>query len=268
VPPRLCAGLAQRLDLTGQHAFEEADVGVGGIEAAAAEGLVQDGAHGKLVGEFVHTVAGGLLGRHKGQLALDGAGGGLAHPGRSFGNAKVHDLGGPGQAHHDVVRADVAVDNVQRLPCGIAEVVGVAQAPGNALANGAHLCGTQRPAGVLTAFEQGVQVHTLYVLHGNVVRSGDAAKVVNINYIGVGKARIQHGFINKHLNEDRIVAQMRQDLFDHHRLLKPRLAAQGGQKKLRHATDSEPAGEGVASKNLTAECFHACLQIADEQQDV
>jgi hypothetical protein len=90
------------------------------------EELVEDDAERVDVGALIEGAAEGLLGRHVRDLALDGhvgvdggRGSGavdVAGAGGGAGDAEVEDLHGAREAQHDVVRADVAVDDAEGRP--------------------------------------------------------------------------------------------------------------------------------------------------------
>jgi len=79
------------------------------------ESLPEQDAHGVLVRPVVIALTARLLGRHISVLALEGARAGLVCLGLGLGHAEVDELDRSVVAQEHVLRAHVAVDDVEAL---------------------------------------------------------------------------------------------------------------------------------------------------------
>ena len=101
-------------------------------QPAAGDGLPQHHAGREHVGPGIDLLAAGLLGRHVGDLALQDADAGVLRRVRRLGDPEVEQLHMPTERHEHVLRADVAVHDVQCCPVEVGEPVGVIE-PGQHL---------------------------------------------------------------------------------------------------------------------------------------
>ena len=99
------------------------------------------------------------------ELALDHPGLGFGGPALGLGDAKVDELGGALVADHEVLRADVAVDDVQGIARGVGFAVGVVQTFATAGNHVQQKGQGQLLFGFLHLFLEGTQVEARDVLH-------------------------------------------------------------------------------------------------------
>ena len=97
-----------------QDLLQCVDLAVRLEQASSRAHLPEDDAERKLIAAPVERLPADLLGGHVLQLALDHAR--LRAPVRGLRDAEVDQLHAPFAAHHDVLRAHVAVDDVERVP--------------------------------------------------------------------------------------------------------------------------------------------------------
>jgi hypothetical protein len=219
-----------------------------GEEPAAGQRLPEDHPQRPDVGLGVELLALDLLGRHVQELALDLACGGLAELRLGLGDSEVQHLGRALVRDEDVARADVAVDEVERVALRILEVVGVVQP----FARADQHPGDQRePEGILRLPEPAQDVgHVLAgdVLHRDVVDVADLVEVEDLRQVGVVHRRRQARLVEEHRDEIRVVRQRRQDALDDEQLLEAGQPALLGEEDLRHPADGDLAQEQVLAE--------------------
>jgi hypothetical protein len=108
--------LDERLRLVLQHRVHRLDGVRAAEEALQARALVEHDAEREEVGARVDLSADDLLGRHVARLSADGADVALVVLDRRARDAEVREAHGAVGVEQDVVRRDVAVDQLERLP--------------------------------------------------------------------------------------------------------------------------------------------------------
>ncbi len=196
----------ERAEIDGQAASEE---------PPRADHLDQDHAEREDVRPRVHQAPQGLLGRHVARLAL-----GLDHQGDVLAvivacDPEVSELHLAAPRHHDVLRADVAVDQVHREPVEADQVVGVVEGvgdPGGQLDRGAD----RDPRHVLGQGDaQPRQIGTVHQLEREVGDVVDLPEVEGLHDRRVREQRGQPGLFEEHLPDHLEVRCLGRDPLEH-----------------------------------------------------
>ena len=117
---------ARWLDAARAHDLEQRVSGERAVEGTSREAFPEDDAQGVEVAPAVDLLSAGLLGRHVPELALENAGLLVDEPRAR--DPEVGDLHGALEREEDVLRGDVAVDDVERGAALVALLVGVVKA--------------------------------------------------------------------------------------------------------------------------------------------
>ncbi len=210
--------------------------------------LVQHHAQGEDVGPVVDGPALVLLGGHVLHLALDHPHRGQVGLAHELGDAEVGELYQPLAAAEHVVRADVAVDDVQRPAVLDAHLpVCVVQPEGRL---GQHPQGdAQRDAAVAVALDagQGGQVAAVHVLHGDEVRPLVAAELEDLHHVWVAQLGRDARLVQQHLGHVLHLGVLGQQPLDHHHAPDPGQPLLAGQEYLGHAPLADPAYHAVVA---------------------
>src|SRR5712692_3543516 len=182
--------------------MEDRNLGFGIERLHPSEQFVQHYPERKNVRAQVDWVSLNSLGRHVGNLPLEGPDLGLGTDARGLGDAKVDHLHRAVAREENVLRADVAMNQVQRRAgLRIAELVGVSKAltrHGNdfhAQGDGEHGPLLDRPP------QEKAQVRAIDVLHRDVIGTPELTKVINLDDVGVIELRSNFCFGEKKLDE-------------------------------------------------------------------
>ena len=240
-------GLAKAGDLAVDEVVDDGDLGDALPHAAAGDGLPEHHPDGEDVGAPVDPVALGLLGRHVGHLALDGAGARLAAGVDRLGDAEVDDLDQAVVGDEHVLRGGVAVDHAELGAVEVAELVGVVQ-PGQGVGEDAHLhVGDEGRPGPRPDAVEGLPVE---VLHGDEVALAVLPDLRGLHHVGVVEARRQAGLVEEHGEELRILRQLGPGLLDHHQLVEPGRALDDREVHVRHAAVANLRDQPVLAQCL------------------
>ena len=224
-------------------------LGIGVLEQAMSHHqLVQHDARGVDVRALVELAPAHLLGGHVGELAAAGpvdlVAGALA---RQAGDAEVHHLHLAGEGDHDVVGAQVTVDDAQRAAVLVLQVVGV----GQATQGGGHRVDRQRdrhhPALGLEGPPDPGQVAAVDVLHGDEPVAVGAVQLVDLDDVGVVEADRDAGLVDEHGHQPRAARQGRADALDHQPLLEALDPEGPRQEHVGHATLSDALQDLVSA---------------------
>jgi hypothetical protein len=187
----------------------------------------------------VEPGAADLLRGHVRELALDDAGLGLDRRADRLGEPEVDQLHLALEGDQDVGRADVAVDDVERLAVVALLVVGVVEALAGAADDVAGLRQRDRAALLLMQVEDAADVAAVDVLEGDVERVLVAAELVDLADVAVLELDRQLGLGLEHRDEVRVAGDVRQDPLDGHRALEVVGAGLLGLVNLGHATGAD-----------------------------
>ena len=223
-------------------------------QPAPGQQLVRDHAEREHVGPAIDVVGDALFGRHVRELALDGARAraGLAQLGLR--DPEVDDLDHALEADDQVLRRDIAVDDVERLTVRRL-VVRVVQ-PGRGLrehvehqwhgdlAAGQPLGGAAHDHRERQAGEE---------LHDHEVAVLVLAQLHGLDDVRVVEAGREPGLVQEHLHEVGVVGEVIVQALHHDVLLEPRRAADPGQVDLGGTAQREQRQDLVLAEALPEE---------------
>ena len=187
-----------------------------------------------------------LLGRHVRDLALDDAGGGLLAIALRLRDPEVGQLDLALIADQHVVRADVAVDDAQRL--AVARLgVRVGQRAADAGGDVQAERGRPDDARRVRALQDFLEIPAVDQLQRQEVAAAGDAQVQHLGDVAVLEAHRDVRLVEHHVAELRIGRIRRQDPLEDDRLLEPLGAVLDRQENLGHAAVGELAQDGVAA---------------------
>ena len=235
--------------------------------------LEQHDPHGEDVAARVDDLAASLLGRHVRDLALQLPALRLHRRLRvALGDAEIDDLHVAREGHDDVLRRDVAMDDVERRAVEIALLVGV----GEAARDPEHdrdgvLEGELDDPLLLHLPHDAPQVLAVHVLHRDVVRAVDLPHVEDLHDVRVRQRRRDRGLVEQHLDERAVVVHRREDALDDDELLEAGDALLDGQEELapcrrrklaQQRVLAEPARQPFACRVAVAGGGRPCGKLA------
>ncbi len=168
-----------------------------------------------------------------------------------FGDAEVDELHVAAERDEDVLRAHVTVHDVERLAVEAVLLVRVCEpraAPEHDRERvlereGRHLLLLHLP-------HDRAQVLAVDVLHGDEVLSLEHADVVDVGDVRVVQRGRDASLVEEHLDEVGVLRQVGKDALDDDQLLEAGHRALDAEEELGHATEREPADEGVLAEAL------------------
>ena len=174
---------------------------------------------------------------------------GAARLGRP-GDPEVEDLHGAGEGDHDVVGADVAVDDADRRAVVVALVVGVGEAGRGLMGDvgGDHRRDPLAAAG--DRVEEAHQVDALDQLHRQVEVAVDLAEVEDLDDVGVVEAEGDLRLVDEHPRVLGLIGAVAADLLDHEALGEALTDGDRRRVDLGHAPLTDLSVEGVAAELL------------------
>ncbi len=195
----------------------------GGVRVGPGHHLVQDQPHGEDVGATVHGLGAGLLGGHVMQLSAQDPLFLVAAQG--LGDAEVGDLHGALAGEQDVLRAHVAVDQLQRTSVGAGQAMCVVQ---SAQDLGDDVGRQPQGQGLLelgVLADQFHQVDAVDELHDHIQTTIDVALLrtglavlEHLHHVGVVQFHGQFGFIAERVAEVGVGGERLQDPLQGHGL--------------------------------------------------
>ena len=218
------------------HLLEDGELVVAAEEPAGGEHLEQDRGQREDVGALVDRPPPRLFRRHVLQLALERAGLRVRRLRCCFGDAEVAQLDVAFFGDEHVLRRDVTMDESHLLPFEVVFAMRVVERRGDLRSDEEREVDRNRLIAFLRFLQDRLQIRTVDVLHGDVVRVLDLAEVVDMDDVVVIELRGELRFIDEHLDEVLIVGEVRKDLLDGHDLLKTFHAAHARFPHFRHAT--------------------------------
>jgi len=238
----------RRQDLDVADLLEGREVALADEEALAGQQLVQDDAAGEDVGAPIDRQAAHLLGRHVPELALEDAGLGLGALAGRLGDAEVDQLHLALERDEDVLRADVAVDEVELAAGLVALVVRVVEALADLHDDEAGLRHRHRLALGAAAIEDRAQVAAVDVLERDVVAAIDDAEVEDLGDVRVVQLHRDLRLVDEHLDELFVLRDVRKDALHGDEALEALDAVRLGPEDLRHPADVDPLEEVVLAE--------------------
>jgi len=202
----------------------------------------------KHVGAAVDRQPADLLGRHVRELALDQAGQGPGGAALRLDDAEVDELDLTLVRDDDVLRADVAVDQVERLARAIALVVGVVERLADLEDDVAGLGRAEPAVVVLQVVEDGAQVAPRHVLLDDEVAALDLTEVEDLGDVRVAQLTGDLRLVDEHGDEVAVVGDLRQQHLDRDHALEPGGALRLGAEHLRHAAVADPLEQRVLAE--------------------
>ena len=187
--------------------------------------LPQHDTEGEDVGTPVRAVTRGLLGRHVFDLALEASRDCLGDPPERAGDAEIDDFDRSVERHEDVLRRDVAVDDVEGVPRGVGQGVGITQTVRRLPDDERRLPVPEWPLGPHRPAQDGGERLALHRLHHEEVAVAVPADLDNPHDVRVVEQRPDPRLIKKHPDELLLRGQMGQDPFDDHEGAKGRQLA-------------------------------------------
>ena len=203
------------------HLLHRLEVGVAEEEALPREQLPQDDADREDVGPRVDVLPHRRLGREVGELALDDARLALFELAVRLGEAEVHDLHLAVLRDEHVRRRHVAVDDVERDPVRVRQLVGVREALADLERDVDRGLDRKVAARLLDVLDDRLEVRPVDELHDDEVRVVADADVEDLDAVRVRELRREARLVEEHRDELLLRRQVRQDALDGDLLLKP-----------------------------------------------
>jgi hypothetical protein len=214
--------------------------------------LVEQDAEAEHVAALVERPALALLRAHVGVLAGQHPGQALGLPvaARRLGDPEVEHLHLAAEAHQDVLRADVAVDDLERHAVQVAHAVGVMQAQAGVHDHAQRRCPAQLAARLVDALDQLRDGRPGDILHDHGQRLVDQPDVEHVDEVGMVEARPEPRLVVEHLHEGLVVGPVRQDGLEGHQPVEDSRASLDGEVDLGHS----PGGD-LPHQDVIAEPF-------------
>ncbi len=226
-------------------------------QALARRELEEHDAEREDVAPRVDVFAASLLGRHVRDLALElPALRALGRLRAALRDAEVDDLHVAREADDDVLRADVAVDDVEVRTVEVATLVRVGEACAHPQDDGDRVLDRElHHAALLHLPDDRPQVFAVDVLERDEVCTVDLADVDRLDDVRVRERRGDTRFVEQHVDEPAILVHRRQDALDDDELLEPGDRALEREVDLRHAARRHAAQQRVFPEPTRKDLF-------------
>ncbi len=221
------------------HPAHLVELVVAAEQALRGERLPEDDARGEHVASPVDCLSVDLLGRHVRALALDDAGPRAREAARGLGDAKVDDATDSVDPDDDVLRADVTMDDPERLAPEIDRLVGFVQAGQGVGDDARDDGGVELLAALRGRAEQRRERDRLDVFHDEHDLVVGPHDVDDGHDVRVPDARREARLVEQHGRELTVFRQLPVHTFDHDEPLEPRRAAVHGDPHGRRPTRRE-----------------------------
>ena len=199
--------------MPGAHDVEQRLAAQAAVQRATGEDLPEDDAERVEIASPVDALAARLLGRHVAELALEDAR--LLGEEARAGDAEVGDLHGALEGEEDVLRADVAVDDLERLPCLVLLLVRVVEALGRLGDDPRAEPGRDRVPFDRAAVIRRPRSQPFHVLHREQqALVADVLELVDLHDVRVVEARREVRLLDEHRAEAPRAAVRRQDALE------------------------------------------------------
>ncbi len=203
------------------HQVERGEVARAREAALSDQQLVQHDARVEDVAPVIERLAARLLRRHVPVFAFQDPDRRLVHDRRRLRDPEVGELDLAHEGDEDVVRADVAMNDVEVRPGGLGLGVCVVERLAGLPHHEDGDVGRHLSARELCGANDVRQILTVDVLHDDeVLAARRDAEVVNLDDVGVVERRRQLRLVDEHRDERFVLRQVRQDLLDADLLLK------------------------------------------------
>jgi hypothetical protein len=186
-------------------------------EPAAGDRLPQHDPDREHIGAAVDRAPQDLFGRGVGKLALEDAGLGRALAVRCLGHAEIHQLHLPVIGDEHILRADVAVHDVQGRAVEVPQLVRVVQ-PGQHLAEDVQVDVQRQPARGTHTVEKHAERLAIQVLHREKVPVAFLIHLERLHDVRVLEPRSESRLVHEHRHEALFARQLLSQLLDHEQL--------------------------------------------------
>ena len=252
--------------LPGLNAAERLERRRGAERVHRGDRLVEDDPEGEEVAPRVHVVAARLLGAHVAEFPLELAARRIRERilfdrAARFRDAEVGDFHLPLEAQEDVLRAHVAVDDVEGAQLFVATPVRVVEPLGDLRRDVDAHVDWERDVTATNASEERREIEAVHVLHRHVVGADrllpllgrrvperSDAEVEDLDDVRVRQADRELGFVDEHLHELLALREVGEDPFDDDDLLEPLDAVALRLEDLGHSPATEALEEAVATE--------------------
>jgi hypothetical protein len=235
------------------HRLDDLRLVLAVVEAGLGEQLPQHDAEGVDVAAGVEDVAGELLRRHVGDLALDGPRAGAHRLHRRAGHAEVGHLHVAGPPHEDVRRRHVTVHDAQGLlRLGVDGAMGMVEPERRTHRDPGRVLERQGDAPLPGPVQQDADVDTVDVLEDHEGLVVGLAEVDDADDVGMLQARPQPGLVEEHADGVGVALELGEQALHDDGAGKAGHAAGGaGDEDLGHATDADAFEEPIAAEKIT-----------------
>jgi hypothetical protein len=216
-------------------------------EALAREHLPQDRARRVDVGAPVDRRALDLLLRHVRQFALDLGAPGRREPRLRVGNAEVREASHAVDADEDVVRRDVAMDEIERLAVRSGELVCGVQSSQSVEEDPQREVERQRPPRAPERAQHRLERRPLDVFHDQEEPLFVLLDVEGGDHVGVTDARREAGLVEEHVDEVGLGGEVRVHRLDGDEPLEAARAESAAETHLGHPARGDDADDLVAA---------------------
>jgi hypothetical protein len=235
---------------------EQPDVGILGEQRLPDQQLPEHDTQRKDVAAPVDRGARRLLRRDVVVLPLErDAGRGLRETVARLRDPEVDQLRVAVGGQQDVRGADVAMDDVERLAFAIPGLVRSVQP-------GCHLdddprgeLGVELATVAVVDEQQLADRAAIEVLHDQVVDAFDHAELLDVDHVRVADLRADPRLVDEHLDEGRLIDQVRVDHLERNQPREPGRAVAAREVERRHPSDSQPLHDLVLTEPLPRHCF-------------
>ncbi len=236
------------MDLDVADLLQRREVALADEQPLAREQLVEHDADREDVAAPIDRQAAHLLGRHVAELPLEDAGLRLRRLARRLGDAEVDQLALALVPDQHVLGRDVAVDEVQLAPLGVALVVRVVQPLADLHDDVAGHRDRQRLRLVAHAIEDRAQVAPVHVLERDEEAFVDLTEVEDLGDVRVLQLHGDLRLVDEHRDELFVLSDVREDAFDRQEALEALHAKRLGLEDFGHTSDVDPLEEVVLSE--------------------
>ena len=215
-------GVARPRDVAVHERVEDLQI----VRAAAPHavpdrGLPEHRAHGEDVGAAIQRLAGGLLGSHVGDLALEHPGARVVRRVERLRDAEVEDLDQPVVGDQHVLRAHVPVNEAHGRAVEVGDAVGVLQALEELHDHVELEMLREHHRGPASSRHDAVERLPVEVLHRDEVLAAIAAHLDRLHHVGVVQLGGEARLLEEHEDELRVLGHVLLEDLHHEELVEP-----------------------------------------------
>ena len=222
--------------------------GIAFVHVAAGHHLVYQNANGEDIRSMIDFKAVRLLRRHVGHFAFDHPGSGVGYAAGGFGDAEIDDLDLAVIGQKDILGAHITVNDVEQMPLQILHVMGIIQPRTDADRNMQRIFQAQGHASLFGNLEDRFEILAEKVFHGDEIALIQSPEIIYLNDVGMLQQRGQTRFIDEIADRLLFVREMRQNLFDGHRLFEPLFSGNLAAVEFGHTTHRNTIRQPVFSE--------------------